>query len=67
MKVLKLINYVAERNRRYSFTCRLALGMVSYGIQYGMQALSGDFFLNLFFFSVFTIPSGIVGIALANT
>ena len=48
-------------------TCRLALGMVSYGIQYGMQALSGNFFLNMFFFSVFSIPSGVVGIALANT
>ncbi|XP_053408167.1 solute carrier family 22 member 4-like isoform X2 [Mercenaria mercenaria] len=44
----------------------LALGLLSYGIQYGIQALSGNFFLNLFLFSIITVPATFIAIYLSN-
>ncbi|KAL4228893.1 hypothetical protein ACF0H5_011933 [Mactra antiquata] len=44
----------------------LALGLLSYGIQYGIQALSGNLFMNLFLFSVIIIPATLIAIGLCN-
>ncbi|WAR00506.1 OCTL-like protein [Mya arenaria] len=43
-----------------------ALGLLSYGIRFGIQALSGNFFLNLFLFNVIGIPVAFIAIVLTN-
>ncbi|XP_052818707.1 organic cation/carnitine transporter 2-like isoform X2 [Mya arenaria] len=43
-----------------------ALGIVSYGILFGIQSLSGNIFFNLFLFSVVGIPAKSIGTWLQN-
>ncbi|XP_053385092.1 solute carrier family 22 member 4-like isoform X2 [Mercenaria mercenaria] len=44
----------------------LALGMVFYAITFGIQALSGNIYLNLFLFSLAGIPTKVVALWLQN-
>ncbi|XP_045211659.2 organic cation transporter protein-like [Mercenaria mercenaria] len=44
----------------------LALGVVSYGIAFGIQTLSGNIYLNLFLFSITGIPTKGIAIWLQN-
>ncbi|XP_060575042.1 solute carrier family 22 member 4-like isoform X2 [Ruditapes philippinarum] len=43
-----------------------ALGVIGYGIGFGIKKLSGNLFLNLFLFSVVSIPSKVITIFLQN-
>ncbi|XP_060594867.1 organic cation/carnitine transporter 2-like isoform X2 [Ruditapes philippinarum] len=43
-----------------------ALGLVFYGISFGIQALAGNIYLNLFLFSVVSIPAKIITVYLTN-
>ncbi|XP_053395829.1 solute carrier family 22 member 21-like [Mercenaria mercenaria] len=45
---------------------RMGLGLVSYGIKYGIQALSGNIFFNLFLFNLCGIPSKGIALWLQN-
>jgi len=45
---------------------RAALGIVSYGIAFGIQALSGNIFFNMFLFSIVGIPSKAIAMWLQN-
>ncbi|XP_060606511.1 solute carrier family 22 member 4-like [Ruditapes philippinarum] len=49
-----------------SMTNWLALGLLSYGIQYGIKALSGNFFFNLFLFNIISVPTTFIAIILSN-
>ena len=49
-----------------TLSSRLALGMVLYAITFGIQALSGNIYLNLFLFSIAGIPTKIVALWLQN-
>ncbi|KAL4216307.1 hypothetical protein ACF0H5_024033 [Mactra antiquata] len=44
----------------------LSLGLISYGIGFGVKKFSGNFFLNLFLFSILSIPSKSITIYLQN-
>ncbi|XP_052816361.1 organic cation/carnitine transporter 2-like [Mya arenaria] len=44
----------------------VALGLVSYGISFGIQSLSGNIFFNLFLFSLVAIPSKGIAVWLQN-
>ncbi|XP_053384617.1 organic cation/carnitine transporter 2-like isoform X2 [Mercenaria mercenaria] len=43
-----------------------ALGVVGYGISFGIQSLSGNLYLNLFLFCITSVPSRAVAIFLSN-
>ncbi|XP_045184445.2 solute carrier family 22 member 4-like [Mercenaria mercenaria] len=43
-----------------------SLGVISYGIGFGIKKLSGDLFLNIFLFSIVSIPSKVITIFLQN-
>ncbi|KAL4240616.1 hypothetical protein ACF0H5_001407 [Mactra antiquata] len=43
-----------------------ALGIVSYGISFGIQSLSGNIYLNFFLFSIVGIPSKVIALWLQN-
>ena len=45
---------------------RFALGFVSYGLLFGVQALSGNLFLNMFLFTITGVPVKFLGAWLAN-
>jgi hypothetical protein len=45
---------------------RIALGVVAYGISFGIQELSGSIYLNVFLFSIVGIPSKSVALWLQN-
>ncbi|XP_060565157.1 organic cation transporter protein-like [Ruditapes philippinarum] len=47
-------------------TWLFALGLVFYGISFGIQALAGNIYLNLFLFSVVSIPAKIITVYLTN-
>ncbi|XP_052214194.1 solute carrier family 22 member 6-like [Dreissena polymorpha] len=44
----------------------VALGLITYGINYGIQGLSGNVYLNIFLFNLATIPTKSVTIWLSN-
>lgn len=44
----------------------LAFGLIFYGITYGIQALSGNIYLNLFLFSLTSIPAKVVDLWIQN-
>ena len=44
----------------------MALGLVSYGLSYGISALSGNIYLNFFLFAVTTIPTKAISMWLSN-
>ncbi|XP_053383565.1 solute carrier family 22 member 6-like [Mercenaria mercenaria] len=44
----------------------IALGVVGYGLSFGIQTLSGDLYFNLFLFSLTSIPSKAIGMWLTN-
>lgn len=45
---------------------RLSLGVIAYGISFGIKKFSGSFFLNLFLFAIASIPSKSLSIFLQN-
>ena len=45
---------------------RFALGLVFYGISFGIQSLAGNIYLNLFLFSVVGVPGKIITVYLTN-
>lgn len=45
---------------------RAALGLVSYGLVFGVQALSGNIYFNFFLFNLVGIPSKAVALWLQN-
>lgn len=44
----------------------LSLGVIGYGIGFGIKKLSGNFFLNMFIFAIVSIPSKLLTIYLQN-
>ncbi|KAL4228894.1 hypothetical protein ACF0H5_011934 [Mactra antiquata] len=64
--VLQLFTSRLIRITLLSMVNWLALGLLSYGIQYGIQALSGNLFMNLFLFNVIIIPATFIAIALCT-
>ncbi|XP_053395964.1 organic cation transporter protein-like [Mercenaria mercenaria] len=54
------------RNTILSIFNWMGLGLVSYGIKYGIQALSGNIFFNLFLFNLCGIPSKGIALWLQN-
>ncbi|KAL4216981.1 hypothetical protein ACF0H5_023438 [Mactra antiquata] len=44
----------------------LSLGLISYGIGFGVKKFSGNFFFNLFLFSILSIPSKAIAMYLQN-
>ena len=45
---------------------RIALGLITYGISFGITRLSGSIYLNLFLFKLVQIPSKSIAIWLQN-
>ena len=45
---------------------RVGLGLVSYGVSYGIQKLAGSIYLNLFLFNLVQIPSKGIAIWIQN-
>ena len=48
------------------FTFRMVIGLADTGILYGVQNLSGNFYLNLFLYKLVQIPAKSLGIWLQN-
>lgn len=66
MALVFVLNNVDILNDGESFVFRFALGIVSYGISFGIQSLSGNIYLNLFLFSLVGIPSKSIALWLQN-
>ena len=49
-----------------SLCLRFALGVIGYGVMFGIQRLSGDIYLNMFLFAMVTIPAKVVTVWLTN-